>query len=207
MKVFFDTEFTGLHPGTTLISIGCVAEDGRTFYAELTDFNVKDCDEWIRENVIANLSLISLTSNDAILGHSSSDVVGFVSSGNSSLDHATICGDTAIVREHLIEWLKPYSRVELVSDVCYFDMVLFVGIFGHSFSLPDNVSASCHDINQDIADFMDCAESIAFDTNREDLAKQFGFIDDGEKHNALHDALIIKAIYEGIKDYKMNIEG
>lgn len=199
MKVFFDTEFTGLHPGTTLISIGCVAEDGRTFYAELTDFNVKDCDEWIRENVIANLSLISLTSNDAILGHSTST--------DTSSDKMKLCGDTDIVREYLIEWLKPYSRVELVSDVCYFDMVLFVGLFGHSFSLPDNVSASCHDINQDIADFMDCAESIAFDTNREDLAKQFGFVDDGEKHNALHDALIIKAIYEGIKDYKMNIEG
>ena len=199
MKVFFDTEFTGLHPGTTLISIGCVAEDGRTFYAELTNFNVKDCDEWIRENVIANLSLISLTSNDAILGHSTST--------DTSSDKMKLCGDADIVREYLTEWLKPYSRVELVSDVCYFDMVLFVGVFGHSFSLPDNVSASCHDINQDIADFMDCAESIAFDTNREDLAKQFGFVDDGEKHNALHDALIIKAIYEGIKDYKMNIEG
>jgi len=33
-RIFFDTEFTGLHKDTTLISIGLIAEDGRTFYAE-----------------------------------------------------------------------------------------------------------------------------------------------------------------------------
>ena len=30
MKIFFDTEFTGLHKNTTLISIGLVDENGRT---------------------------------------------------------------------------------------------------------------------------------------------------------------------------------
>ena len=39
MKVFFDTEFTGLHRNTTLISIGLVSEDGRTFYAEFNDYD------------------------------------------------------------------------------------------------------------------------------------------------------------------------
>jgi len=39
MKIYFDTEFTGLHKNTTLISIGCVAENGKTFYAELTDYD------------------------------------------------------------------------------------------------------------------------------------------------------------------------
>jgi hypothetical protein len=37
MKIFFDTEFSGLHKNTTLISIGCISEDGKTFYAELED--------------------------------------------------------------------------------------------------------------------------------------------------------------------------
>lgn len=40
MNVFFDTEFTSLEKRNGyryLISIGCVAEDGREFYAELTD--------------------------------------------------------------------------------------------------------------------------------------------------------------------------
>ena len=33
MKIFFDTEFTGLHQHTTLISIGLVDEVGISFYA------------------------------------------------------------------------------------------------------------------------------------------------------------------------------
>lgn len=39
MNVFFDTEFTSLNDKAIrgLISLGCVAQDGREFYAELTD--------------------------------------------------------------------------------------------------------------------------------------------------------------------------
>ena len=56
-KIFFDTEFTGLHQNTTLISIGLVSECGKTFYAEFTDYDQKQVDEWIKNNVIANLTL------------------------------------------------------------------------------------------------------------------------------------------------------
>lgn len=37
MIIFFDTEFTGLHKDTTLISIGLVSETGEKFYAEFDD--------------------------------------------------------------------------------------------------------------------------------------------------------------------------
>lgn len=55
MKIFFDTEFTGLRQDTTLISIGLISETGDTFYAEFTDFDRSMCDDWIEENVIKNL--------------------------------------------------------------------------------------------------------------------------------------------------------
>ncbi len=55
MKIFFDTEFTGLHKNTTLISIGLISEDRRCFYAELTDYDEKQCDDWIEENVLKHL--------------------------------------------------------------------------------------------------------------------------------------------------------
>ena len=54
-KVFFDTEFTGLHQKTTLISIGLVSECGKTFYAELTDYDKSQIDKWLNDNVISNL--------------------------------------------------------------------------------------------------------------------------------------------------------
>lgn len=52
MNLFFDTEFTGLHQNTTLISIGIVSECGKTFYAECLDFDESQVNEWIRENVL-----------------------------------------------------------------------------------------------------------------------------------------------------------
>lgn len=56
MRIFFDTEFTGLHQHTTLISIGLISEDGRMFYAELLDYDKGQVDNWIQENVIAHLT-------------------------------------------------------------------------------------------------------------------------------------------------------
>ena len=56
-KIFFDTEFTGLHQHTTLVSIGIVADSGEQFYAELTDYDSGQCDDWLKSNVIANLIL------------------------------------------------------------------------------------------------------------------------------------------------------
>jgi len=55
MRVYFDTEFTGLHKDTTLISIGIIDENGREYYAELKDYDENQCDDWIKENVIKNL--------------------------------------------------------------------------------------------------------------------------------------------------------
>ena len=55
MKIFLDTEFTGLHKNTSLISLGMVDERGRTFYAEFTDYDESQCDDWIQKNVINNL--------------------------------------------------------------------------------------------------------------------------------------------------------
>ena len=52
-KIFFDFEFTGLHKLTTPISCGLVCEDGRTFYAEFTDFDKFQIDSYVRQNVLS----------------------------------------------------------------------------------------------------------------------------------------------------------
>ena len=53
MKLFFDTEFTGLQKDTTLISLGVVAEDGSCFYGKFTDYNQEQVNDWIEDNVLA----------------------------------------------------------------------------------------------------------------------------------------------------------
>lgn len=55
MIVFFDTEFTTLNKNgiRKLISIGCVAQNGREFYAELVDtYHEGLCSEWVIRNVL-----------------------------------------------------------------------------------------------------------------------------------------------------------
>ena len=55
ITVFYDTEFTTLDPKRTpqLISVGCVAEDGREFYAELSDtYQPYDCSEFVVKTVL-----------------------------------------------------------------------------------------------------------------------------------------------------------
>lgn len=52
MYVFFDTEFTQLSHEAKLISIGMISEDGREFYAELSDtWRHDDCSEFVLREV------------------------------------------------------------------------------------------------------------------------------------------------------------
>src|SRR5690349_18932498 len=56
MNIYFDLEFTGLHQKTTLVSLGCISDDSRRFYAEATDYDRSQVSPWIQENVIGNLT-------------------------------------------------------------------------------------------------------------------------------------------------------
>lgn len=187
---FFDTEFTGLRKDTTLISIGIVSDTGDRFYAELTDYDEGMCDEWIEKNVLDHLVL----------------------SGNAELEESlaadnkttTVIGSKADVCCELMEWLEmdanfdsDYAAV-FVSDVSHYDMVLLIDLLaGNAMKLPEFITPACHDINQDIATMLDISEKAAFDISREQLLTNRGIdLPKGQKHNALYDAEVIKAIYE-----------
>lgn len=180
MKIFFDTEFTGLHKDTTLISIGMVDINGRSFYAEFTDYDAH-VDDWVWENVIMNLKWSK---------------EGFVDNFINIYENSwEVCGDKSYVRNTLKDWLSKYDNIELVSDVCHYDMVLFIDIFGGAFDIPKTINPACHDINQDIARFYNISETEVFDKSREEILKDFNINIIGDKHNSLYDAKVIKEIY------------
>jgi hypothetical protein len=53
MLIFFDTEFTSLHPEAKLISIGLIAENGQEFYAELSDtYKHSDASDFVVSDVL-----------------------------------------------------------------------------------------------------------------------------------------------------------
>ncbi len=181
MKVFFDTEFTGLHQFTTLVSIGLVAENGEEFYAEFTDYDKAQIDSWLQENIIDKLTLQPLGKHNTPI----------VWPANSFL------GNTDRIRIELNKWLSQFDNpIQMISDCLSYDWVLFCQIWGHAFNIPSQVSPAPRDINQDIADFLNIDEKEAFDVNREEFAE---LDSQKQKHYALWDAGVIKACYEKMR--------
>lgn len=174
-KVFFDTEFTGLHQNTTLVSIGLIAEGGERFYAELTDYDKTQVNDWIQENVIDKLYL-SEQDNSA------------------TPQNWIIKGNRADVKEALTVWFKQFDKVEIWSDCLSFDWVLFCDIFGHAFNIPKNI----YYIPFDICTFFK-AKGIDPDISREKFAfgEYYGEMA-AKKHNALWDAEVIFECYKNL---------
>jgi hypothetical protein len=170
-KVFFDTEFTGLRQQTTLISIGLVAETGETFYAELTDFDRSQVDNWIHDNVIKNLFL-----EDEKL----------VKDGSKW----TIKGNKVKVKNALIEWFAQFDEVEMWSDCLAYDWVLFCQLFGGAFNIPSNIYYIPFDIST-----LFKVKRIDPDIKREMFAYGDSLHGDEKKHNALWDAKVIRSCY------------
>jgi len=170
-KVFFDTEFTGLHQNTTLISIGLISECGKTFYAELTDYDKSQVDEWLQTNVISKLTL------------KDEGYQGFY-------EDLKVLGNMELVQTKLRDWLNQFEKVEIWSDCLSYDWVLFNQIFGHAFKIPSNV----YYIPFDICTLFK-VKGIDPDISREKFGcgEQYS---DMPKHNALWDARVIKMCYE-----------
>ena len=194
MKLFFDTEFTGLHKDTTLISLGMVSEYGHKFYGVFTDYDKSQCNTWIKENVIKHLS----------------DLSGF------DTNHlVTVEDNHSTIKLRLEHWLRMMlavigdESIELVSDVAHYDMTLFINIFGTAFDLPEYIAPACIDVNQMITDVFDVSLQQAFDISREELLEKLSpgskLLKFQNKHNSLYDACVIMELYKELNalvDYK-----
>lgn len=176
MRVFLDAEFTGLHQGTTLISIGLVTEDGRAFYGECDDYDMSQVNDWIRDNVIANMLYGNMPP-----GEREKVIMQW------GIDYAR--GEASHVGKYLGIWLSQFDRVEMWSDCLAYDWVLFCQLFGGAFGIPKNV----YYIPFDLSTLFKIA-GIDPDVNREEFAgvePKAGY----SKHNALWDAQVIGACY------------
>jgi len=163
-----DTEFSGLHQFTNIISIGIISECGKTFYAEFNDYDQMQIDEWIKTHVIDNLYLTPFDNC-------------------ASYDEFRILGNKKDVADALSVWLKQFDKVQIWSDCLAYDWVLFCQIFGHAFNIPKNV----HYIPFDLATLFEI-KGFDSDTNREIYSQMQ---EDSKKHNSLWDAKVIKECY------------
>ena len=168
-RLFWDCEFTGLHQHTTLISIGIVAEDGQKFYAESMSYARDQVDKWIQTNVIENLWAYKHMPTPPGIVY--------------------VHGKQSVIKLALSRWLANFGPVEMWGDTLAYDWVLFCELFGGARSLPANVFYIPFDLATKFKEY-----GIDPDIDRVEFA---GMQEKGrKKHNALYDAMTIKACYD-----------
>jgi hypothetical protein len=183
-KVFFDCEFTGWHQNTTLISIGFIAESGQTFYAELTDYDKSQIDDWLQKNVIENLLM-----HEPREGKEVGNELYKSYSVDKPYSVELRC-NKKFLKDEISSWLYQFKEIEIWGDYLSYDWVLFCQIFGHAFNIPKNV----YYIPFDICTLFKI-KGVDPDINREKFALGGQYFE-MPKHNALWDARVIKMCYE-----------
>lgn len=176
MRVFFDSEFTGLYQNAALISIGLVAENGKEFYAEFDDYDRPGAhkpDQWVEDNVIKKLTI-----KEDYLFH--------------TLDNSSwkVKWNTQNIADALSRWFimlyeESGGALEMWSDCLAYDWVLFCDMFGGAMHIPDCI----YYIPMDICTLMK-VKGVDPDISREEFVGM-----DGDKHNSLHDARVIRFCY------------
>ena len=176
MKIFFDTEFTGLHKNTSLISIGLISEDGFRFYAEFKDFDRDQLDPWLEKNVIANTIYLKEYRSVTV---------------EMKPKYIQIYDVKENIKDMLVNWLRGFGEpIEMWSDCLAYDWVLFNDIFGTAFDIPECINYIPFDICT-----MFKLKGIDPDIHRESFIAGRQVKDEG-KHNAMHDARVIMECYK-----------
>jgi len=186
MKYFLDTEFIeGFHKPMfgkrrhfiDLISIGIVSEDNRALYFISSEWNYKDADKWVQENVIV----------PAYTNAVSGDARNMVDASNF---HKRGFGETLEeIRRQVFKFMMPagdFSPIEVYGYYADYDWVLFASLFGRMIDLPQTFPMYCNDIKQ-------MMHEKGVDSNHPGCPKQ------KDTHISLHDAAWNKVAYEWLQ--------
>ena len=173
MRIFFDTEFTGLHQNTTLISIGLVSENGYTFYAEFNDYDKSQLNDWLQENVLPYLQFKEVDTAITEL----------------NLEHHRMKANCQVIAATLADWLAQFEAVEMWADYPAYDWVLFCDLFSSSLELPKKIPHNPFDLATLLK-----VTGIDPKVDRKTLAE----LPNLNLHNALDDAELTKACYEKV---------
>lgn len=128
MRYFIDTEFAERPCSIELISLGIVAEDGREFYAENSQFDDANANDWVKANVLPQLwsrQQLTFKHGDPQFFWSSRQMIG----------RAVI----TFVGNDVPEFWGYYAD---------YDWVVFCWLFGSMSELPKGWPMYCRDIKQ-----------------------------------------------------------
>lgn len=141
VRIYYDAEFTGLHRNSSLLSIGMVSESGSHFYAEFTDYDKDQVDDWLQKHVIENLMFNNKS-------YYISAINKYVSSIDNGIHYdVDIKSDSNDIKSYLLNWLKNEAavkgdegKVQFYTDCYAYDWVLLNDLIcdnGKALNLPD----------------------------------------------------------------------
>lgn len=143
-RYFYDTEF--LEDGSTieLISIGIVADDGRTYYAVNRDAPWKRIakHKWLIDNVVPSLPQLH---GDARLHHGKRGPLGIL-----DLHHPSVKNRRGIATDVQRFLLAGDTAPELWAYYAAYDHVALCQLWGRMVDLPAGVPMYTHDLQQEI---------------------------------------------------------
>lgn len=197
MRFFYDTEFLERGPDypVSLISIGIVREDGHSLYLVAADalWNEIGRHPWLRENVVPSLPLVLTTSTDDTWTASWEADAPVYPREEIAAAVRDFCVPPAKMR-------KIAGPTEMWGWYSGYDHVVLSQLFGGMSDLPEGMPMYTRDLKQEI------------DLWCEEFPHTRGAVDDvlakadarcgGVEHNALEDALQLKARYEEFARYR-----
>ena len=182
--VFYDLEYTSKHQFTSPISIGMVSSNGsKEFYAEFTDYDYSQVDQWLQTNVID--LLILQDKEDGYFEKSSSKTLV-----KGSVEHV-LCSSGG-----LNDWISQCDwPIIMASFSNSYDWVIFREMFKKAdIDFPSFISKWTIDIASIYIDY-------GYDPNeREDFKEHYLGEGTERKHNALFDAQVAQKFYYKMKN-------
>ncbi len=175
MRYFLDTEFIERPGSIQLMSIGIVAQDGRTFYAENTSFDEREADDWVWENVIEKLRWWGFSENPRFF-HKVNTEFGTVP------EQWEVFGCISLIRDELLVFFRGDTEIEFWGYYADYDWVIFCWIFGKMIDLPKEFPMYCKDLKQ-----------LLDESGKDKIADPEG------EHNALVDAFWNRDLFNHLR--------
>jgi hypothetical protein len=222
-RIYHDSEFTGLHRNSTYISLAFISESGNYFYAEFTDYDKNQVNDWIQKEVIGHL----------IHSHGNIEDFSYLLKSLASNNHSGVkqyniemVGTREDIKKELHHWLETEAeildtdQVQIYTDCYAYDWILFVDLLSKDDGVNKSAMGMPKFINYIPIDLSTLlwANDIDPDISREEFAGiKAGDKDimdtnisatpelSSSKHNAFFDTMIIKECFEKLD--KMKIDG
>lgn len=143
MKYWLDTEFIEDGHTIDLISIGIVAEDGREYYAQNHDCDLRKASDWVKANVLPHLDHPTCAPSVSAFACRAPDDPEQRGGGHVWKYRKHIRDD---VRTFLN--VAAYGKPEFWGYFADYDWVVFCQLFGRMVDLPPAYPRYCRDIKQ-----------------------------------------------------------